>query len=251
MRLSRFFSERKNIRVGSSVKLSDRDIEHIRKVLRLKKGDSVIVFNGEKEFLAKLTLVKKDVILVKIEKVLKEVDVNDFGVKITLFQGLLRAGKFDTIIEKTTELGIATIVPVECDFSQTKVEVVKRKLDRWQKLAIAASKQSERMDVPKIGEGLEFKNLESVLKEYDEVYFCTIPREKILESMEAVDLRLIEKDINKRNIAFLVGPEGGFSPREHKWAQGWGIKFVYLKTPVLRSETASISLTAIFKFIFS
>lgn len=251
MRLSRFFTERKNLRIGSSVKLADRDIEHIRKVLRLQKGDKVIVFNGEKEFSAILTLVKKDVVLVKLEELLKEDLEKSDRTKFTLIQGLLRAGKFDTIIEKTTELGIDNIIPTECDFSQTKVEVVERKLDRWNKLAVAAAKQSERIDVPLIYEGVVFKDLENLLKEFDEVIFFTIPRKKIPESLESLKLSQLKPNKTAKNIAFLIGPEGGFSPREHEWAKSWNLKFVHFDGPVLRSETASIVLTGILKYIYS
>lgn len=252
MRLNRFFTERKNIRIGSSVKLSDSDISHIKKVLRLTKGDKIIVFNGEKEFLATLKVVSKDVIMVVLNELLQDqVNTQDHFAKITLFQGLLRAGKFDTVIEKTTETGITSIVPMETDFSQTKVEVIERKLERWNKLAIAASKQSERISVPEIYQGITFKEVKNLLSDFDVVYFVTIPRKKIAESLEAQPLNQIEVDKFKNNIAFLIGPEGGFSPAEHKMAKEWGLTFVYLDSPVLRSETASIVFTSLFRFIYS
>jgi 16S rRNA (uracil1498-N3)-methyltransferase len=251
MRLNRFFTERKNLRIGSSVKLPDSDISQIKKVLRLTKGDKVIVFNGEKEYLATLTLVSKDVVLVKLNELLNEISNQEDGVSFTLFQGLLRAGKFDTIIEKTTELGINKIVPVECDFSQSKVEVVDRKISRWSKLAVSAAKQSERIDVPTIADGVEFKNLKEILKQYDKVYFFTIPRKKIEESLESKDLIEVKANIKSKKIAFIVGPEGGFSPREHEMAKKWKLKFVHYNAPVLRAETAAVVLTGILKFIYS
>lgn len=251
MRLNRFFTERKNLRIGSSVKLPDSDIQQIKKVLRLTKGDRVIVFNGEKEYSAVLTLVKRDVVLVKLEELLNEVVDDSNEIKFTLFQGLLRAGKFDTIIEKTTELGISKIVPVECDFSQTKVEVVERKLERWNKLAVSAAKQSERMNVPSVENGLLFKDLKDVLTEYDRVYFFTIPRKKILESLDVKLLTKVKANSKSKKIAFLIGPEGGFSPREHEWAKLWKLEFVHFEAPVLRAETASIVITGLLKFIYS
>jgi len=251
MRLNRFFTERKNLRIGSSVKLPDSDIQQIKKVLRLTKGDKVIVFNGEKEYSATLTLVKRDVVLVKLEVLLQETPIDSNEIRFTLFQGLLRAGKFDTIIEKTTELGISTIVPVECDFSQSKVEVVERKLERWNKLAVSAAKQSERMNVPVVENGVLYKNLKEILKTYDRVYFFTIPRKKIEESLDVKSLTKVKANSKSKNIAFLVGPEGGFSPREHEWAKSWKLEFVHYEAPVLRAETASIVLTGLLKFIYS
>lgn len=251
MRLNRFFTERKNLRIGSSVKLPDSDIIHIRKVLRLKKGDKVLVFNGEKEYSAILTLVTKEVVLVKLEELLKETFEDSDKLRFTLFQGLLKAGKFDTIIEKTTELGVSSIIPVECDFSQTKVDVVERKLDRWNKLAMSAAKQSERIDVPVIENGIVFKELGAELKNYDRVYFFTIPRKKIPESLEVKSLTKIKANSKSKKIAFVVGPEGGFSPREHEWAKKWKLEFVHFDAPVLRAETAAIVITGLMHFIYS
>ena len=251
MRLNRFFTDRRNLRIGSSVKLSDADITHIKKVLRLKRGDKVLVFNGEREYLAVLTLVSKDVVLVKLEELLKETAPDSNELKFTLFQGLLRAGKFDTIIEKTTELGISSIVPLECDFSQTKVDVVERKLDRWNKLAMSAAKQSERIDVPTIENGIVFKELGPELKNYDRVYFFTIPRNKIPESLDVKSLTKIKGNSKAKRVAFVVGPEGGFSPREHEWAKEWKTEFVHFDAPVLRAETAAIVITALMHFIYS
>jgi len=251
MRLNRFFTERKNLRIGSSVKLPDSDITHIRKVLRLKKGDKVLVFNGEKEYLAILTLVTKEVVLVKLEELLKETIDESDELKFTLFQGLLKAGKFDTIIEKTTELGITSIVPVECDFSQSKVDVVERKLERWNKLALSAAKQSERINVPTIESGILFKELGAELKNYDRVYFFTIPRKKIPESLEVKSLTKIKANSKSKRIAIIIGPEGGFSPREHEWAKEWKFEFVHFDAPVLRAETAAIVITGLMYFIYS
>lgn len=251
MRLNRFYTERKNLRIGSSVKLPDSDITHIRKVLRLKKGDDVIVFNGSKEYLAKFTLVTKEVVLVKLIELIKETFEDSNELKFTLFQGLLKAGKFDTIIEKTTELGIDYVVPVECDFSQSKIDTVERKIDRWNKLALSAAKQSERISVPTIEEGIKFKELELELKKYDRVYFFTIPRKKITESLMVKKLQSIKGNSKSKKIALMIGPEGGFSPKEHELAKLWKLEFVHYDAPVLRAETASIAITAIMKFIYS
>src|SRR5690606_13093614 len=127
MRLNRFYTERKNITLNSSVKLQDSDIRHIRNDLRLKKGDKIVLVNGEKEFLAELRIVGREFVTAKVKKILKVEDFSEeSGVDIVLFQALLRSGKFDTIIEKTTQLGIEAIVPVETDFSQMKIDAAKK-----------------------------------------------------------------------------------------------------------------------------
>ncbi len=258
MRLSRFYNERKNLRVGSSVKLGDSDINHIRKVLRLKKHDKIILFNGEKEYLADLYLITNSVVMVRLEEELVEKkEQNTNKVSITLFQCLLRAGKFDFIIEKATELGVDNIIPVEAEFSQSKIDAAASKIDRWNKVSIAAAKQSERITIPQILNPINFKDIENVLDEFDAIYFFTIPRKNIKESLEAINLKDIESGLKEsdmhslKRIAFVIGPEGGFSPTEHSLANQWKLKFVKFGNTVLRSETAALAILSVLQYIFN
>jgi len=246
MRLNRFYTERINIREGSSVKLPDSDNAHIRKVLRLKKGDEIIVFNGEKEFLGELTLVSIDAVMVKLKKLLKEEDFSiDAKVEITLFQGLLRAGKFDDILEKTTELGIDYIVPIECEFSQSKVINAQGKIERWNKILIAASKQSERVRLPDLIEPMTFRESVEHLKEFDIVYFFTTSKKEKIKQLP----KKIDKSVRK--VAYFIGPEGGFSPKEHKLAKENSLEFYSIGKTVLRSETASIVVAGLLEFLYN
>lgn len=243
MRLNRFYTERTNVRLGSSVKLEDSDIKHIRKVLRLSKGDQVILFNGQKEFLAELKLVTNDVVLVTIKEVLKEELHRDDMINITLYQGLLRAGKFDLIIEKCTEIGVSRIIPTEFDYSQTKVENVAHKSTRWNNLAIAASKQSNRISPLTVSEAVNFRNLKvNDFESYDATLFFTT---KTPDN----DLELKGLLQGKKNVAIIVGPEGGFSPEEEAKAEDLKLsKIMINKFNILRSETAAIVLSSLVKF---
>lgn len=246
MRLNRFYTERTNIREGSSIKLSDSDIKHIRKVLRLSKGDEIVIFNGEKEFSAKLDIVSNSVIMATIGKQLREEDFSEGSkVEITLFQGLLRSGKLDDILERTTELGIDYVVPIECEFSQMKLDSAKLKIERWNKIIIAASKQSERIRLPDLVEPMTFKESIDHLKEFDKVYFFTTDKSE-------TQLQLTT-DIDKshKKIAYFIGPEGGFSPSEHKLVKASGIEFYTLNSTVLRSETAAIFGAGILNFLYN
>ena len=245
MRLNRFYTERINLRVGSSIKLNDSDIQHIRKVLRLKKGDEIIIFNGEKEFLAELKLVGSEVIMAEITKKLKEEDFSDKNkVEITLFQGLLRAGKFDIILEKTTELGIDYIVPIECEFSQSKIIHAKDKIERWNKILISASKQSERIRLPSLIEPMSFKESLNYLKEYDIVYFFTTKKQDIKEINISPDPKI-------KKVAYFIGPEGGFSPAEEKMIADLGFQSYFLSKTILRSETAAIFGAGLLNFLYN
>src|SRR5260221_7694992 len=180
MRLNRFYIERLNLRVGSSVKLNDSDVKHIRKVLRMQKGDNIIIFNGEKEFLAVLKVVSNEAVMAELTELLKNEDFSmEDRVEITLLQSLLIAVKYDFIIEKATELGIDNIVPLEAEFSQSKKIDAERKLERWKKVVIAAAQQSERDSVPELIQPITFKDLAELKSNFDKLYLCTILREKI------------------------------------------------------------------------
>jgi 16S rRNA (uracil1498-N3)-methyltransferase len=250
MRLSRFYSERENLTIGSSVKLPDSEISHIRKALRLVKGDKIILFNGEKEFLAELTIVSKDIVKAKILELLRKADFSEEGgIEITLFQGLLRAGKMDLILKKTTELGISSIVPVECEYSQSKADKLIYKVDRWNKITIAASKQSGRIKIPEVKVPVLFQDVIAQANNFDIFYLFTIPNSK--QSKGIVVKKLQKEPLSDiHNIAYFIGPEGGFSPNEYKLAKDAGMEICSFTDSVLTSENAAISALAILKFIY-
>lgn len=258
MRLNRFYTERTNLTLNSSVKLQDTDIRHIRNVLRLKKNDEIVLFNGEKEYLAELKIVGREFITAKIKKVLKVEDFSkEGGIDITLFQSLIKVGNLDLIVEKTTEIGVDSIIAIESDFSQVKLDYVQKKPERWTKISIVAAKQSNRIKVPEIVQPITFKESLELADKFDEVFFFTFPKDNIEESKDTVDLKdyitKVQADggENPTRIAFYVGPEGGFSPAEHKLAKEAGFKFVKFGNTILRSETAAISLLSILKYIYS
>lgn len=247
MRINRFYTERKNLRVGSSVKLNPSDIKHIRKVLRLQKGDEILIFNGEKEFRAKLKLVGNEVVMADLIEVVKEGGAESSQIELTLFQCLLRAGKFDFIVEKVSELGVNTIVPVQAEFSQMKLDAAEKKLDRWSRIAISAAKQSGRLRPVDLIPPIHFGAIKEVLNEFDKIYLFTVP--KAVES-KRVSIKSLKEVIDKtaRNVAFVIGPEGGFSPSELTLAAEWGIEFVSFGPTILRSETSALAIASVLRY---
>ncbi|MEP7103169.1 MAG: 16S rRNA (uracil(1498)-N(3))-methyltransferase [Candidatus Dojkabacteria bacterium] len=251
MRLNRFFTKRENLTIGSSILLEEEDTTHIKKVLRLSKGDKIIIFNGEKEFLAELTLVSKDAVVASIESLLRQEDFSgENRVEITLIQGLLRSGKFDFIVEKATEIGVDYIVPLEAEYSQMKADAAGKKLERWNKLALSASKQSERIRIPEITTPIKFSEISKIVDEFDKVYLLTIDRDSLKEISE---VKPLSKDVNTKlkHVAVVIGPEGGFSPAEHKLAKEFGFEFVSIGKTILRAETASIVALGIVNFLYN
>lgn len=242
MRLNRFYVSKKGVSIGSKVQLDEKDYSHIRKVLRLRKGDKIIVFNGEREFIAELKIVSEEVIVAKLLEIknIKPFDSNT----LSLYFGLIKAIKIDEIIEKSTELGVDSITPVQFDHSQYKGEEAKNRHERWNRIAESASKQSQRIHFPIINESLLFDDLIQELKNFKHVF--------IFATEEKVETKFIDPKINlDGDIAVVIGPEGGFSKREIDAFIENNFKFYYLGKTILRSETAVISSISIINFLTS
>lgn len=246
MAIRQFLTERTNITIGSSVKLPDDEAEHIRKSLRMQPGDKLILFNGEKKYQAELTLVTKDTVLAEVKsEIATEVTA---GPELTLVMSLIRAHNFELVIQKATELGIDNIIPLQTEFSQIKLERTEQKLERWQKISVEAAKQSERSSLLNVFPPVAFTELKSkeILEEFDLVLFLTYPRMAVEKLGEIIPISKLTQELpDKKHIAILVGPEGGFSPTEHQLAIEWGLKFVSINSNVLRAETAAIAACAI------
>lgn len=235
----RFYNERTNLRVGSSVLLTKDEAEHIRKSLRLTKGDEVFIFNGFKEFRAKLSKVTNNETLAVIEGIVdeqKEVDK-----KLICFLGLSKANSFELALQKITEVGIDKIIPLMTDFSVVQLDKkIDKKMARWKKIILEACKQSERISVPELEAPIAFSDLKTQdLQSYTKVLFFTTPNEN------RFDFRSIDSN---DKIAFFIGPEGGFSPDEEKYAETIKLTKISLPGNILKTETAAIVATALIRY---
>jgi 16S rRNA (uracil1498-N3)-methyltransferase len=218
----------------------------ISKVLRLNEGSTVIVFDGiGKEYRVTLKKLKNQVMRGIIESVS---GINrDPKLEIILLQGLPKFEKMDLIVQKATELGVKTIIPIITERSIPKLtpQKVKQRVDRWQKIAISAAEQSGRTIIPLI---FSIVNFEIGL---NEISHCDL---KLLfwEEERKITLKSILRDINKPNsIAIVIGPEGGFTKEEVSLAKQFGISSVSLGSRLLRTETASITVLSILHYEFS
>lgn len=247
MNLRRFYTERLNLRVGSSVKLPDSEIPHIRNSLRMEVGDEIILFNGEKEFKATLYKVSREVVMAKISAELgSEASGSTAGAEITLFQAIIKIPQFELIVEKTTELGVHEIVPVAAEFSQIKHNFFLGKVPRLEKIVLSACKQSERISIPKIGEIHSFEQMLGRLNEFDLFMFATIARGSLSNYADVLKpIKEVVANVSKGSkIAIAIGPEGGFSPTEHKKFtehQSSKAQMVAITPTILRAETAAIT----------
>ena len=182
---------------------------------------------------------KERVITTIVEKIQTKVESN---VEINLYQGLPKAEKMELIIQKTTELGIYKIIPIDMIRCVVKLDEKdqKKKIERWQKIAETASKQSKRDIIPKIENKIKIKEVIEKIKEYDMFIVA-------YEEENNITLKQVLKDISNKNsykIGILVGPEGGIDIKEIDLLRENGATIVSLGKRILRTETAPITMTS-------
>ena len=169
------------------------------------------------------------------EKIGKSTESN---VHITLFQGIPKFEKMELIIQKNTEVGVNNIVPVIMERTVVKLDekVASKKLDRWQKIAEIAAKQSMRDIIPNVKSIIKTKEIDVDM--YDVVL---VAYENEEHNMLKAELKKLESQ-NKQeyNIAIVIGPEGGISEKEIELLDEKNVKFVSLGKRILRTETAGL-----------
>ena len=147
-------------------KIIGEDVKHIIKVLRIEAGEKVVLNDCQgTEYLAVISSTSKQEVEFEI---LEKLDVNNESpVKIHLYQGLPKAQKMDLIVQKGTELGISDFIPVITLRVDVKLKGEFKKLDRLNRIALEAAKQSKRSIVPKVLEPISFDEALESMKELD------------------------------------------------------------------------------------
>ncbi len=237
-RIRRFYIDKK-IEESKPIELPEKLRNHIVRVLRIRNNSLIRLFDHSgREFIAKLCVNKHNVSAIPLEKIQKY-EIGDF--KIILCQSLPKFSKMDLIVQKATEVGVSSIIPIISSRTVLKHTNLESKMRRWQKIAEESARQCERKDIPKIETLTEFKFL------FKNDYAGTL---KILLEPDAdktlKDILKRERDIRKAVI--LVGPEGGFETSEVELAQSYGFTAVKLWGNVLRTETAGIITAGILMY---
>ena len=235
--MPKFFFHKNDISRGQ-VQLFGEDEKHIKTVLRAREGEEITLCDGEgMDYQCRIASLERGVLL---DILSKEVCETEPKVKITLYQGLPKADKMELIIQKCVELGVDRIVAVSTERAIVKLDKKEaKKLERWQKIAEAAAKQSGRGKIPEIGQQvLKFKEAVAEAKELDG---AIIPYEK----EEETGIRQFVQGFKGESIGVFIGPEGGFAEEEIALAQDNGIRPITLGKRILRTETAGMTTTAI------
>lgn len=238
--MQRFFIDEKTV-ANSLIEITGEQFHHAIHVLRLTKGEEILLIGQKNQLKAVITEVTKTKLVAKV----KSKKLIPFSpIKIELFQGLPKRSKFDFIVEKSTELGVDLIYPLLTERTVVTLEPAKiaKKLNRWQKIALEAARQSQRLSVPEIKPPLPFKELPARLSSYSlslvfwEESTCLLSEEML-------------KQLREGHLAIIIGPEGGFSQQEVNLLKRAGAREVSLGPRILRTETAPLAALAVINFL--
>ncbi len=216
--------------------ITDSDYNHIRNVLRMHEGDTFLVSCGGESDLCRLEGFEGDAAIAKIIE--KNYQNTELPVKIYLLQGLPKGDKMELIIQKTVELGVHAIIPVEMSRCVVRLDDKKKKskVSRWQAVSESAAKQSKRNTVPEIHNVMSYK---SALKFAEELDLLFVPYENE-RGMKATKEALCEMK-NGMSVGILIGPEGGFENGEIELAKDMNCRIISLGKRILRTETAAVT----------
>lgn len=233
---------------AKSVTLGAEETRHLRGVLRLKEGAEVYVFDGTGgEFRGEVRKVARDSTEVNLnEEVAPARPESPLG--LTLAVALLKGEKFDLVLQKATELGADPMIPIMTARADVRIKSdddVTRKLVRWRRIALEATKQCGRARLMRIEMPMAFAKLIDQPASGGETRFMFAERDGV--SFEAA-----VSDSTKKadRVIALVGSEGGFSDGEIVQARESGWKIVTLGGRVMRAETAAIAIAALLQHRF-
>ncbi len=235
-----FYVAPKNVS-KDSLRIEGEEAKHIILVLRKKEGELIDVVDGEgMKYQVQVTESGKGWVEGRIlNQTRKE---NEPYTDLTLAQALIKGPRMDFLIEKVTEIGISSVIPLLTKNTLIKPDAGTRqipRLGRWKKIAIAAMKQSLRSKLPEIEKPLTFAELLTRTKNYDlALIACQTSRLKSLKEV-------LEPKKRAKKLLLLVGPEGGFSKEELDQAFKFGMIPVSLGQRRLRSETAGIVFSSL------
>jgi 16S rRNA (uracil1498-N3)-methyltransferase len=199
--------------------------KHIVRVLRKQEGESLFVTDGLGSlFICAIVVANPKAVQVRVQKVEKQAPAT-YNLTLAIAPTKNR-DRLEWLVEKATEIGISTIVPLICEHAERQIQ----KTDRLKKIAIGAMKQSQRFQMPVIQEAVSFKAFVKA-SEYDQKFIAHLSEPKRFLSAE------IE---GSGSIVVLVGPEGDFSPKELSSAEESGFVNVALGNYRLRTETAGL-----------
>ena len=231
----RFFVEHL---AGETAVVEGETAYHLGRVLRARPGQLYELSDGERVWLGRIENVGRDSVEFAF---VEDVPAYEPKVEVTLLLSVVKFDSFEWALEKATELGVTTIVPIAAERSERKLlSAAKKRAERWRKLLVEASQQSRRVRVPVL----------ETLRLPDEAFFDERPGLRLLlsERADAPPLRTVLSTSGQKAATMATGPEGGWTDRELEVAQQAGFQEATLGELILRTETAVIAALASIQF---
>lgn len=236
--MHRFFVSLDQI-TDAGITITGEDFKHITKVLRLGKGETIEVCDASgTDYLVVLEAPVANTITGTIAETYPSRGETPL-MSVTLFQGLPKGSKMEVIIQKNVELGVDVIIPFSSRRSISQIKDKKdKKIERWQRIAYEAAKQSKRGIIPLIGELMDLNGIFKESGSFDLLLLAYEDEQNL--SLKDVLMDFEKESATPQKIGVIIGPEGGFDPQEVECCQLAGVKSISLGNRILRTETAGM-----------
>jgi 16S rRNA (uracil1498-N3)-methyltransferase len=218
---------------GGAAELRGDEARHLTRVLRVEPGQRFELSDNENAYLAEIEEARGEHVVFRI---VEPIDTPPLPVRVTLCAALIKFDRFEWIVEKATELGVESIVPVETTRSEKGLfEASRKRAERWNRIARESSQQARRIRVPNI---LPAVRLPAALQQ-------TAAHRFFLDEETAPPLLHQVPEERQETVALLLGPEGGWTDAERRMAHDAGWCGVSLGPQILRAETAACAALAV------
>ena len=241
--MARFFLPTKNIEDKRGT-IDGQELEHLRKVLRLRAGDPITVFDDagwEHEAIIR----SLDAQAAGIEILRSFQAERESSLKVTLALGLTKGEKMDFVVEKATELGVQAIVPFVSAYTVPILadRKIEKRGERWRRIALSAAKQCGRTHIPEILRLCDFEEIVGQSTGPLKLLFWEKEAQLTLKQVHAIEPEV-------RSVLLVIGPEGGLSDEEAELARRHGFKPIRLGRRILRAETAAVTALSLVQFLW-
>ncbi|MDD2628730.1 MAG: 16S rRNA (uracil(1498)-N(3))-methyltransferase [Limnochordia bacterium] len=234
----RFISSNMDEQEGYGYIDEPTEVHHLTKVLRLRVGDEIEVFDGVKrQYLARIQVVS-DMVQFKI---LERLPNREAPLPLTLVQAIGKGDKLDFVMREGTQLGVCDFVPCWTKYSVVRLDQKRAegKVTRWQRICQEAVKQCGRAKVPKVHSVMSFAEALTFTQGDLGCDLVVMPHYPV-----SCGLWDVLSDAKPKSVALVIGPEGGFSEDEAALAKDMGVHLVGLGPRILRTETAAVAALA-------
>lgn len=236
--MQRYFVEQFDLE-SKKTSIINQDFHHLKNVMRMKKGDTIIVCHEGICFYGEIISFESEKAIITLTE---KLETKKRNLRIDIAQALIRRERFEYMLQKSTELGVNTILPVKMKHNVVKFDEkkAKGKMERWNTITKEASEQAHRSDIAVVSDITTLKAIK--YDKYDQVLVCYEVKKgsKVLREV-------LQKKVE--SILVVIGPEGGLDKMEIDFLQGIdNVTLVGLGPRILRSETASSYILSVLSY---